>query len=998
MIKQNITNPFVGLRSFEADEYNLFFGRDTQIKDIIDNLSQTNFAAVIGYSGSGKSSLIKSGVIPALKNKSSEKENNSWKIGICTPGYDPIRSLSKMLIDFYPSDKNSKSTLDEITDLLSEKGNSIDDAIYKINKKHTGNCLLIIDQFEEIFNLSREENFDKCKHFVNLILDTLNTQESSINIILTLRSDFIGNCTEFSGLPEALNKSQYLIPRLSKTQFEDVINGPLNEVSYSISESLLQTLTKDIDNNQDQLPILQHAMMRTIEYWRLESTTNEVIDVHHYRSIGTMKKALSNHADEAYEELNDAEKEGCNKMFKVLANFQNLKVTRNPIKFSDLVSITAVDSQTLINVINTFRRSDRSFLSPKEGVEITDDTIIDISHESLLRLWSRLRVWIKEEMESSEIYKNLCETAALYQEGRGSLLINPELEIVLKWRENQNPTEEWGLRYDHSFLRAINFLEDSKDKFDQDTIFKNLAQTKRIKRNKQFTTFISVACILCLFLVVFSWIEKQKAEDANEFATEKSIEAEENKVEALIAKDSALASKNIAVENANIADIARKSAEEARNLATNKSEEAERSRVLALIAKDAAEVSRNEAEKSAESEKIAAENARKASVRAKKEEAEAKRLKNLSDAIKMAFQSEKSFDLKLNEKGITEAINSYQLYESNKLGLGRDNQIYNALNRALFEGKNYKAGFHKHNVGLKKLEKSTTRNVFALLDNAKTVTLLTENSNRIVPMQTKAYSNVSDVSFSKNGNLLLLKSSGELQLYSANNLSNVSRSFNYESAINSMQSFVIGGVDYVIASETSKSHLINLVTNEELDSSELDNLNASKIIMSNDGTYLAAFQNNEISIYSVSVSSSKLSLDAIGAVGSSNGVSVLRFINSSLVATGSKRGEVNIYKISSSKNITFLNKITRHKNVKISDIELYQDSNQKLIITSSFDNTINITNLNNLEDFITLKGHSGWVKDLYFDPIQKKIYSVSQDSFLRFWLMDSNDILKLLLN
>ena len=998
MIKQNITNPYVGLRSFEADEYNLFFGRDVQINDIIDNLTQTNFAAVIGYSGSGKSSLIKSGVIPALKNKSSENKNDLWKIGISTPGYDPIRNLSKMLVDFYPSDKKSKVTADEITDLLSKKGTSIEDAILKINDQHTGNCLLIIDQFEEIFNLSENDDFNKCKHFVNLILDTLNTKESKVNIILTLRSDFIGNCTEFSGLPEALNKSQYLIPRLSEMQFKEVINGPLTEVKYSISEALLQILTKDIDNNQDQLPILQHAMMRTIEYWKLESSANEVIDVHHYKSIGTMKKALSNHADEAYEELSDAEKEGCNKMFKVLANFQNLKVTRNPIKFSDLVSITAVDSKTLINVINTFRRSDRSFLSPKEGIEITDETIIDISHESLLRLWSRLRVWIKEEMESSEIYKNLCETAALYQEGKGSLLINPELEIVLKWRENQNPTEQWGLRYDNSFLRAINFLDDSKSKFDQDTIFKNLAQVKRIKRNKQFTTFISVACILCLFLGVYSWIEKQKAEDAKEFATEKSIEAEENKVEALIAKDSALASKNIAIENANIADVARESAEEARNLATKKSIEAEKSRIVALSAKDAAEVSRNEAEKSAESEKIAAENARQASIRAKKEEAEAKRLKNLSDAIKMAFLSERSFDLKSNEKGIAEAIESYELFEKNSLDLGRDNQIFNALNRALFEGKNYKTGFHKHNVGLKKLEKSATRNVFALLDNANKVTLLTEKSNRIVPMQTNAFNNVNDVSFSKNGDLLLLLTTGQLQVYDANNFSNVSREFAYESKINSIQSFAIAGVDYVLASETLKSHLINLVTNEEIDSSELDNLNASKNILSKDGAYLASYQNNEILLYSVTVTSSKLSLNAIDSLGSSKGISVLKFLNSGLVATGSNRGVVNVYQISASKSISFLKKITRHKNVKISDIEIYQDATETLIITSSYDNTLNLTNLNNLEDFITLKGHSGWVKDLYFDPIQKKIYSVSQDSFLRFWLVDSNDILKLLLN
>jgi hypothetical protein len=483
-------NPFVGLRSFQERENHLFFGRDIQIKNIIDNLILTNFATIIGYSGSGKSSLVRSGIISTLANKFPKAHPEYWNIGIINPGNDPIHNLAKALLYMYPEFKtNSKNEINEVSKILSQPNSSIIETIKKLNKNHSGKFLLIIDQFEEIFRFTKTEDIEKSIHFVNLLLGAFKNKEDKLYIMLTLRSDFIGNCTEFEGLPEALNQSQYLIPRLNTAQFKEVINGPLAQLNYAISDSLLQVLLDDIVNNQDQLPILQHAMMRTFAYWKLNSSHKQPIDILHYKAVGTMKKALSNHADEAFEELNTEEKKACEKIFKVLSNFKALKVTRNPIAFSELVKITGFEPSILLNVINTFRRSDRSFLSPKEEVAIIDTTIIDISHESLLRLWSRLRVWIKEEMESSATYKKLCETAEDYQEGRGSLLINPELAIVLKWREKQLPTEEWAKRYNLSYPRAINFLEDSKIKFDQELLKKSLAQSRKSVFLSEFMLF-----------------------------------------------------------------------------------------------------------------------------------------------------------------------------------------------------------------------------------------------------------------------------------------------------------------------------------------------------------------------------------------------------------------------------------------------------------------------------------------------------------------------------
>jgi WD40 repeat protein len=500
-----------------------------------------------------------------------------------------------------------------------------------------------------------------------------------------------------------------------------------------------------------------------------------------------------------------------------------------------------------------------------------------------------------------------------------------------------------------------------------------------------------------LFLGVLSWIEKEKANKQKEIAVKSKNSEKEAKESAVILKDEAVKSESIA-KRATLA------ANNAEKIAIVKSKEAEKSRLEAvknkneaITAKEIADDAKNEALESAKKEKIAAESARLASARAKKEEKEANRLKNLSDAIKMAFESEKSFDLKSTDKGIKEAINSYQLYSENTQDTKRQNQIYSALNRALFEGKNFRSKFYKHNLGLKKIEKASNNNLFALLDNSQTVSIIRENLEGLNKIPNVAFSNISDLKFSNNGDKLILSTiTGELKIYNTNNFNTISKNLTFESSIKSIQNFTFSGIEYLLVSEGKKYHLINLVNYEKIDSNKLIEFNAYKNIFSKNGNYIASYQKENILLYSFDISSLGLSLKLINTISSSKEVSTLKFLSSTMIATGSQKGVVKIYKISKSGDVSFYKQITNHKDVKISDIDIYQDVGETYIITSSFDNTLNITNLDKLEELITFKDYNGWVTDMYFEETEKKIYSISQDSFLRYWLIDSKDILKLL--
>lgn len=988
----DLKNPFVGLRAFEIEETHLFFGRKRQIEEIVKKLHETNFAAVIGYSGSGKSSLIKSGIIPELKKKMLFDGKADWKIGLFTPGYNPIDRLVTTLLDTNNLTKDRKEELrPSFFERFVSTNFSIYDALKEIEPEYTGNYLVIVDQFEELFSLSKKDN--KAALFIQLLLESIKNKQHKIYVILTLRSDFLGSCTEFEGLTEALNKSQYLVPRLTENQYKEAILGPLGVYKYKISDEFLKMLTQSIDSREDQLSVLQHAMMRTIELWKTNNEGKGDIDTHHYKAIGTMEKALSNHAEEAFEELEEEEKKVCKKMFQVLVNFDNLQITKNPISFARLLEITAAERKDLKRVIDVFRSNSRAFLYPKESVSITDSTIIDISHESLLRLWRRLNIWIKEEMESSKIYKNLCEAAELYQDGKGSLLVNPELEITLKWKETQNPTEEWGSKYNSSYSRAINFLQTSEHKFDEDIVRKNAAQAKRIKRNKQFTTFISIAFVICLFLVVFSWIEKQKAVAATKLATQKSVEAEINKNEAIVAKDSADILRNRAVKNAQIAVNARDSANIARQIAVIKSIEAEENRIAALIAKDSAEVSRNQALSSAENEKIAAQVAKEASKKAQEEELEAKRLKQLSDAIKMAFESEKSFDLKQLEIGISQAVNSHLLFIENSLGSKRQNQIYSALNRSLFEGKNLKTTFYQHDLGLSKIIKSPKNNITAVLDNSGKVILLNENTEGFTVVNSNLATNVATLYYSKNGRLILGTNDGKVTIYDSDNPLRPTQNFNYPNKVRFLSSFISNDVEHLLIAEGEQIHAVNMATFTTSDTSSLPQVDTLGLGMFSINNVVAIHQKNRIALFTLSVANAKIVSKPLGTVEGTTDLTAINLSSSGLIATGSNKGKVHVYQLEQNKPPRLLTEITNHKNVKISQIAFYETKTETLIITSSYDNTINVADLNNPDDFIALKGHTSWVKDFYFDDFQKKIYSVSQDSFLRYWFIDSTDII-----
>ncbi|HSN88088.1 MAG TPA: AAA family ATPase, partial [Thermoanaerobaculia bacterium] len=401
-----LLNPFPGLRPFGADEAHLFFGREEHVDELLEKLRSNRFVAVVGSSGSGKSSLVLAGLFPALDGGALGAQ---WRIASLRPGRHPIANLARALR--HPAVSGSPVPEDpDPGDIALELGFAeaalrrshlgLIEAVRELALQPGESLLLLVDQFEEIFRYQTAPagpESSEADAFVPLLLEAVRQSEVPIHVILTLRSDFLGQCVRFPGLPEAINSGQYLIPRLNRRQRLAAIAGPARVAGAEISPPLLQRLLNDVGDNPDQLPILQHALMRTFDLWQARArpeVPRGPIEVTDYEAAGTLARALSNHAEEVFAELTDRQREIAEALFRSLTETTpEGQHIRRPASLGEIAEIAGASVEEVLDAVEPFRAPGRTFLVLPQGVPVTAETRVDISHESLMRLWDRLREW-----------------------------------------------------------------------------------------------------------------------------------------------------------------------------------------------------------------------------------------------------------------------------------------------------------------------------------------------------------------------------------------------------------------------------------------------------------------------------------------------------------------------------------------------------------------------------------------------------------------------------
>ena len=488
-------NPFPGLRPFEMQEKYLFFGREDQTVELLKRLGQARFLAVVGTSGSGKSSLVRAGLLPELHGGTMTDAGSSWEISVMRPGGDPLTNLARALEDSGIYDTDEENYYRHLRAMLGRSTMGLIEAVAQSKIKKEANLLIVVDQFEEVFRFRSDNanHAEEAASFINLLLEAAEQTEKSIFVIITMRSDFLGDCSQFRGLAEAVNEGEYLIPRLNRNQRRLAIEGPVKVGGKQIEARLVQQLLNDIGDDPDQLPILQHALMRTWEYHEKGGGQGN-LDLEHYEATGGMQEALSRHADEVYDELpTDEDRKYCEKIFKALTErVSEGRGIRHPMAMGELAEVVGVDDpRKLVPIVEAYRAAGRTFLMPPDSIELGPKVVVDISHESLMRVWGHLVNWVDEEAQSARIYRRLADTSLLFKENKAGLYRDPDLQISLAWRDQNNPTEAWADRYYPGFIGAMAFLEQShetsiaEEKAREEARRRELEQARRLAKEER---------------------------------------------------------------------------------------------------------------------------------------------------------------------------------------------------------------------------------------------------------------------------------------------------------------------------------------------------------------------------------------------------------------------------------------------------------------------------------------------------------------------------------
>jgi Novel STAND NTPase 1/Cytochrome c554 and c-prime len=429
--------PSPGLRPFLEKDADIFFGRDQQLEQLLQRLASHRLLAVVGVSGSGKSSLIRAGVVPILRHGMAEHLPARWRILLLLPGGGPLAALDRsMRAEFHlPAEMARTETSFYLIDCARSAlapGESL---------------LVIVDQFEELFRFRREalerDGGNEAALFVNLLLNAADQREVPIYVILTMRSDHLGECAQFRGLPEALNDCQYLVPRMTRRQQQEAIEGPLAARNIEIQPALVQKLLNDAADDPDHLPVLQHLLKRLWEEWQARGATGP-ITLEDYRAAGYWENAMDRDLERVFEKFADPAEQQCvERMFRWITSVDpGGQLVRQQRSFSELLEVTGLSRERLAEVIQVFE--ERGFLYSRAGDD-QDRLLIDLTHESVMWHWPRLNTWIAEEAETAARLRFILESARTRL-----VLTGSALDTALKLKGRMDTWPLWSRRYLHA--------------------------------------------------------------------------------------------------------------------------------------------------------------------------------------------------------------------------------------------------------------------------------------------------------------------------------------------------------------------------------------------------------------------------------------------------------------------------------------------------------------------------------------------------------------------
>ena len=424
-----IRNPYKGLRPFQEADAGDFFGRESHVKRVVTRLAEdvegSRFLGIVGPSGSGKSSLVRAGVIPILRF-GALPGSESWFVADMLPGNRPFEELGAALM------KVAAAPTPEVVERLEHDEHGLrkiaDDVL-----PPQGEFLLVIDQFEEIFSMIGDE--DVRARFLNLLVATTLHPDSRVRVVVTLRADFYDRPLSYKGFGDLLAARTQPLTPLSVKGLEQAVTRPAEEVGVSIDSSVVVEMVTDVADQPGGLPLLQYALTELFDRRQGRSITAAA-----YRELGGVSGAIARRAEELYAAMSGPEKEATRQLLLRLITLRDDAAnghTRRRSTRSELTSLE-VDPDAIETAVEALAA--RRLLSFDRD-NATREPTVEIAHEALITQWERLRGWIEDAREDLQTERRLAAATRDWMEAdrdASFLISGSRLEAYGAWQRGRS--------------------------------------------------------------------------------------------------------------------------------------------------------------------------------------------------------------------------------------------------------------------------------------------------------------------------------------------------------------------------------------------------------------------------------------------------------------------------------------------------------------------------------------------------------------------------------
>ena len=393
--------PYRGLQVFEEEHAPLFFGRQAATEWLVNDLRSSRFLAVVGPSGCGKSSLVRAGLVPGLR-RGDLPGSETWPLSVFRPGHQPLESLAVALIQLTGPADDPAAPLQLIDALAADQRQlHLTTRLALADAPPERTIALVVDQFEEIFTLCRDEG--QRRPFIDNLLYASAIEGGRGVVVLTMRADFYGKCAAYPDLAARITDHQMLVSPMVEEELRQAIERPAQLVGLEFEGGLVETLLRDVQAEPGALPLLQHTLL---ELW--ERQEGHHLTFAAYREIGGIQGAIAHRAESIYDGF-DAVQQSITRriMLRLVAPGEGTEDTRRRARKNELLP-TGEQAEQTEAVVQTLANA-RLVTTARDMA--TGEEQVDVSHEALIRGWPRLRLWIDEDRAGLRAHRRLTEAA-----------------------------------------------------------------------------------------------------------------------------------------------------------------------------------------------------------------------------------------------------------------------------------------------------------------------------------------------------------------------------------------------------------------------------------------------------------------------------------------------------------------------------------------------------------------------------------------------------------